>query len=179
MNRLLNLEPIVGNKRTLLITCTDVNLIYFRAFKTKVFTFPISESQLVRYNPHQQELLQHYIERESCAQVIFIGLMDENAIDRISKDNSFASPMAALKFNLSALLKDQHEPIVSQNILNQLCIELNVINQCKLLMDYYFIQQRVEKRELHLKGVATEGYTGLLKSIFYNGIVYNDIISMN
>jgi hypothetical protein len=58
-------------------------------------------------------------------------------------------------------------------------IELNVINQCKLLMDYFFIKEKVEKNKLEVRGIVMETESEHLKSIFHNGIVYNDMLTLN
>ena len=58
-------------------------------------------------------------------------------------------------------------------------IEFNVINQCKLLMDYFFIKEKVETNKLQVKGIVTEMQSDQLKSIFHNGIAYNDLLTLN
>jgi hypothetical protein len=46
-------------------------------------------------------------------------------------------------------------------------------------MDYHFIRQRVENKELQLRGIVAERKGEQFKPVFYNGILYNDLISLN
>jgi len=46
-------------------------------------------------------------------------------------------------------------------------------------MDYFFIKEKVENNKLQVKGIVTEMQRDQLKSIFHNGIVYNDLLTLN
>ena len=179
MNNLINLLPFIGSERTVLITGTEFDIAGALEFNENVFVHHTKDSRLQRYNPQQQELLRSYIEDQGCSQILFVGSFDDALISRIKDDSSIQSPSQALKFNLSALLNDKQEFIVSHTVRTQLFIELNVIHQCKLLMDYYFIASRVDKKLLDIKGVVVDMLGCKLKPIFHNGIFYNDIISSN
>ena len=179
MNNLINLLPFIGTEKTVLITGTEFDISGTVELNENVFVLHTKESRLQRYNPHQQELLRSYIEEQGCTQVLFVGSFDDALISKIKDDFSIQSPLQALKFNLSALLNGQQEFIVSDTVRTQLFIELNVITQCKLLMDYYFVTSRVDKKLLDIKGVVVDMLGCKLKPIFHNGIFYNDIISSN
>lgn len=179
MNNLINLLPFIGTEKTVLITGTEFDISDALEFNEDVFVHFAKESRLHRYDRQQQEILQYYIEDKECSQIIFVGSIDHTLINKVKNDHSILSPSQALKFNLSALLKDKQESIVSQTVRTQLFIELNVINQCKLLMEYYFVASRAEKKLLDVKGVVVDMLGDKLKPIFYNGIFYNDIISSN
>jgi hypothetical protein len=77
------------------------------------------------------------------------------------------------------LLRSKQEKAIDPAVKMQMLIEINVINQCKLLMDYFFIKEKVENNKLHVKGIVTEMQSDQLKSIFHNGIVYNDLLTLN
>jgi hypothetical protein len=105
--------------------------------------------------------------------------MNETIINSILDDHSLHSPQSALKFNLDVFLKNRPHSILDRTRRNQILMELSVIAQCKVLMDFYFITPRIEKKQLRLKGVVFGNETSAHKSIFFNGIIYNDILSMN
>jgi hypothetical protein len=171
--------PLIGLERTVLITGMEFDIENSLDFSENVFVHFAKESRLYRYDTQQQEMLQYYIEDKNCSQVIFLGSMDHTLIDRMKSDYSIHSPLQALRFNQNALLRHKHESIVGPMVKTQMLIEMNVINQCKLLMDYYFVASRVEKKLLDIKGVVADIQGDKLKPIFHNGILYNDIMSSN
>ena len=123
--------------------------------------------------------IQYYIESRECKQVILVGSLDQDLINHISQNDSDESPAAALKFNLQVFLRNQNKKILTTALNNQLLVELHVIKQCTFLMDYYFVRERVENAQLQVRGFIATSKDEPLKQIFYNGITYNDIISMN
>jgi hypothetical protein len=58
-------------------------------------------------------------------------------------------------------------------------LELNVIDQCKLLLDYPFLRDRMLTNGLQLMGVVMGNRPEQLKQVFYNNILYNTVIALN
>jgi hypothetical protein len=179
MESLINIKPFIGLEKTLLITCQDFIIEDFASFGNKVFVHFTPESKLLQHDLQSQEILKHYIEIIGCTQIIVIGYMNEAIINNILDDHSLHSPQAALKFNLEVFLKNRRHLILNRTKRNQILMELSVIAQCKVLMDFYFIRPRTEKKWLRLRGVVFGSETSPHKSIFFNGIIYNDMLSMN
>jgi hypothetical protein len=179
MNNLINLMPLIGREKTVLVTGMDFDIADALDFNENVFVHFAKESRLYRYDTQQQEMLRYYIEDKNCSQIIFLGSLDHTLIERIKSDYSIHSPLQALRFNLQVLLRNHDESIVTPAVKAQILIEMNVVNQCKLLMDYYFISSRVEKKLLDIKGVVVDLLGDKLKPIFHNSILYNDILSSN
>ncbi len=175
----LNLLPFIGTERTLLIDSTSYWLNTYRYLKKSILIYYPQEGTLQAQDTMQQEQLKYYIECKGCTQVIFIGSMNRGLINKVLLNDHSASPQAALKFSLVVLLKEQHSSIIPMFLLEKLLVELNVITQCKLLMDYDFIRQRIESQGLQLRGIVAENKGEQFKPVFYNGIVYNDLISLN
>ncbi len=174
-----NLEAYIGLEKTLLITDSGFEIQRYVKPQDKIFTHYSTEHRLRRYDPEQKEMLEYYIEHKQCTQVIFAASQHKHLIKQIQEDESLYSAAAALKFNLNALLKHHHDRIINPDIHNQMLTELNVIIQCKFLMDYFFIKNKVNQDKLILKGVVTVLHTEQFKSIFHNGIIYNDILNLN
>jgi hypothetical protein len=80
---------------------------------------------------------------------------------------------------LKPFLGSRHEKAIDPSLKMQMLIEFNVINQCKLLMDYFFINEKVENNKLQVKGIVAEIQVDQFKSIFHNGIVSNDLLALN
>lgn len=171
--------PLIGTERTVLITGMEFDIADSLDFNENIFFHFAKDSRLYRYDTQQQEMLRYYVEDKNCSQIIFLGSMDHTLIDRIKSDYSIHSPQQALKFNLQVLLRNHQGPIVSHAVKTQILIEMNVASQCKLLMDYYFVSARVEKKLLDIKGVVVDILGDKLKPIFHNNILYNDILSSN
>jgi hypothetical protein len=178
MKRLLKLNPYIGSEKTLVISSSAFEFEKYAEFQDKIYLHLLPGSRLLRYDAQQREILQEYVEGKSCSQVIFVGSTDQKFIDEIETSDSLFSLKSALKFNLQPLLRARHEKAIDANIKLQMLIELNVINQCRLLMDYFFIKEKVEKNKLQVRGVVME-IDSDLKSIFHNGIVYNDLLTLN
>jgi hypothetical protein len=179
MNGLLKLKPYIGSEKTLVISSSTFGFEKYAEFQDRIFIHLIPGSRLLRYDPQQREILQDHVESKSCSQLIFVGSNDQQLMDQIQTGDSLYSLKSALTFNLKPLLRARHEKAIDPVVKMQMLIELNVISQCKLLMDYFFIKEKVEKNKLHVRGVVTEMKSEQLKSIFHNGIGYNDILTLN
>ena len=169
----------VGAEKTLIIACGEYGLNKHIEFNDRIFIYALSESMLHNHDPLEKGWIQYYIESKECKQVVIVGSIQEHLINRLVKSESLLSPAASLKFNMKVFLRNQDKQILSQSLRDQMLVELHVIHQCNVLMDYYFIQERVRNAHLQLRGFVIEESEDQLKEIFYNGTIYNDIISMN
>jgi hypothetical protein len=179
MNEPLKLKPYLGSEKTLVISSSYFAFEKHEKLHDKIFVHLLPGSRLLRYDPQQREMLEEHIEAKLCSQLIFVGSKDQQLMDQIQADDSLNSLKSAFKFNLKPLLRAKHEKAIDPAVKMQMLIEFNVINQCKLLMDYFFIKEKVENNKLQVKGVVTELKSDQLKSIFRNGIVYNDLLTLN
>ena len=176
---LTDLKQHIGSKKTLVISGTQFGETRFSQSNETIIVHLVSGSRLHKFDLLERDMIQFYIDQQGCSQVLFVGSHDPALLKQLHEDESPQSLRAALKFNLNILLRDRYERIVSPDIASQILIELNVITQCRLLMDYFFIKKKIGLSELTLKGLVTGMKTGSLKSVFYNGIVYNDILTSN
>lgn len=179
MNHLVNLMSKVGSDKTLIIACGEYGLNKHIEFNDRIFIYALSESMLHNHDPLEKGWIQYYIESKKCTQVVIVGSIQEHLINRLVRNESLVSPAASLKFNMKVFLRNQDREILPTTLRDQMLVELHVINQCKMLMDYYFIDDRVKRSRLQIRGFVTENPEVHLKEIFCNGVIYNDIISMN
>jgi hypothetical protein len=179
MDNLVNLMSLAGAEKTLIISCGECGISKHIEFNDQIFIYALTESTLRNHDPLEKGMIQYYIESKECKQVVIVGSIQQHLIERLIQSESLVSPAASLKFNLKVFLQNREKQILSETLRDQMLVELHVISQCNLLMDYYFIHDRVSKGRLHVKGVVIEPAEGNLKEIFYNGTIYNDIISMN
>lgn len=170
---------MIGVERTLIIACADYEPESYLEFDGRVFIYFLPARTLQGHDRFERERIQAIIEDMGCTQVIFVGTMDASMRDRIQNGDSMQSLRAAMRFNLGNLLKNREHEIVPIDRKDQLLLELHVITQCNLLMDYYFIRQRTEKKQLTVRGIVADVRDEYLKAVFHNGIKYNDIISLN
>jgi len=179
MNNLVNLMSMVGVEKTLIIACGEYGMNKHIEFNDRIFIYALSGNTLQAHDPMQKGTIQYYIESRECTQVILVGALDQDLVNHIAQNESDESPAAALKFNLQVFLRNQTNAILPTALQNQLLVELHVIKQCTLLFDYFFVRERVENARLQIRGFIAISKPEPLKQIFYNGITYNDIISMN
>ena len=177
--RTWRLKPYVSSENTLVISSVEAQIEKYFVPCENTFIHVIPGSRLLRYDPQQREILQYYVESKLCSQLLFVGTRDPKFIDQIKSGNTIDHLQSTIKFNLSKLLNRAHGPVIDAETEIQMLIELNVIQQCKLLMDYFFIKERVEKNILQVKGLVTTLGNDQLKAIFKNGVEYNDTITLS
>jgi carbonic anhydrase len=176
MNSLATLKPLLGGKKTLVITCGECGLQGTDDFAGQVFTHSTLGATLQRHDYLQQASLEYFIEKKECAQIIVAGHTHCHIMDALKKD-PFLGRM--LHFNLIAYFKNPNVRVPSKTVREQMLLELNVIDQCKLLLSYPFLRDRVEANTLHLVGVVMGNGPDQLKQVFYNNILYNTVIALN
>ena len=179
MNTTQNLMGYIGTNRTLVIAGPGWEVETSASFEDQIFVHVSHEGRLRRYDPEHNAMLKHYIEGKRCSQVIFVGSKHPALIARIAEDESAHSASTALKFNLSVLLRDKCNGIINPHIYKQMLAELDVIIQCRMLLDHFFIKSAIDKNKLLLRGLITDINGVHFKSVFHNGIVYNDILTLN
>ena len=176
MNSLATLKPLIGVKKTLVITCRECGLQVTDDFSGQVFTHSSLGATLQRHDYLQQESLEYFIGTKGCTQIIVTAHTHCHIMDSLKKD-PFLGRM--LHFNLSAYFKNPNVRIVSKTVREQMLLELNVIDQCKMLLDYPFLRDRMRTNELHLMGVVMGNRPEQLKQVFYDNILYNTVIALN
>ncbi|MEO5977690.1 MAG: hypothetical protein ABIS36_14385 [Chryseolinea sp.] len=179
MDSLINIMSVIGVQKTLIIACGDYGLHRYLENNDRVFVYFLPEKMLQKHDPLEKERIQHFVERKNCTQIVFVGTMDESLIARIKYSDTFQSLRASLKFNIKPWMRNHETGLLSSSRYNQLLLELHVITQCNSLMEYYFIRERIEKKKFHIRGLVGDLQEEYIKSIFYNGITYNNITSMN
>ena len=176
MNKLATLKPLIGLKKTLVITCRECGLQVTEDFSGQVFTHSSLGAVLQRHDYLQQESLQYFVGTKECTQIIVAGYAHCHIMDTLTKDPFLAR---MLHFNLGAYFKNPNVRVLSKTVHEQMLLELNVIDQCKLLFDYPFLRDRIRTKNLHLMGVVMGNRPEQLKRVFYNNILYNTVIALN
>jgi len=179
MNNLVNLISMAGIEKTLIIAFGEYGLDKHVEFDDRIFIYSLAESRLQNHDPLEKGQIQYFIESRQCTQVVIVGSIEQHLVDRLMRCESIQSPAAFLKFNMQVFFKNQGKEILPGALRDQILVEQHIISQCNLLIDYYFIRDRVEKEQLQVKGFIAERTEEHLKPIFSNGITYNNIISMN
>ena len=179
MNNLVNIMAMAGTEKTLIIAFGEYGLNKLVEFDDRIFIYALSDSRLQNHDPLEKGQIQYFIESKECTQIVIVGTIEQRLVDRLMRSESIQSPAASLKFNMKVFLKNQDREILPGALRDQILVEQHIISQCNLLIDYYFIRERVEHERLQIKGFIIEQTEEQLKPIFCNGIIYNDIISMN
>ena len=175
----MNLKTHIGPEKTLVITDTEFYAARNIGLADKVFVYNTPKGLLFRYDSQQQEMLRYHIYEKGCSQIIYVGPQKPIWLDVVGHDESLQTLDESLKFNLSVLLRHQKDNVMKPAIRRQMLLELHVIEQCKLLLDYFFIRKKVENCDLQLRGIVMDLDGHRFKSIFCNGISYNDLLTLN
>ena len=170
---------MVGTEKTLIIACGEYGLNKYIEFNDRIFIYALPENMLQAHDPLEKGRIQYFIESRGCRQVVVVGSVEEHLVQRLIGNESNLSPAALLKFNLTVFLRNRDVKVLPNALRDQILVEQHIISQCNLLLDYYFIRDPVENKQLQIKGLVIDQTEGNLKPIFRNGIIYNDVISMN
>ncbi|HEY5749161.1 MAG TPA: carbonic anhydrase [Chryseolinea sp.] len=176
MNSLATLKPLIGVRKTLVITCRECGLQGTEDFSGQVFTHSSLGATLQRHDYLQQESLEYFVGTKGCTQIIVAGHTHCHVMDTLKKDPFLGR---TLHFNLGAYFKNPNVRVLSKTVRDQMLLELNIIDQCKLLLDYPFLRDRMRENSLHLMGVVMGNRPEQLKQVFYNNILYNTVIALN
>ena len=173
------MAAMAGTEKTLIIAFGEYELKKLVESDDRIFIYTLSDSRLHNHDPREKGKIQYFIESKECTQVVVVSSIEQQLVDRLKKTDSIQSAAASLKFNMKGFLNNQDEEILSGLLRDQVLVEQHIISQCNLLIDYYFIRDRVENEQLQVRGFLIGQTEAHLKPIFCNGIIYNDIISMN
>ena len=179
MGGLVNLMSLIGVEKTLIIAFGHLGIDETVAFNESIFVYFMPDSALQRHDYAEKGKIQNCIESKNCTQIVLIGAHEPSLIKNLRQGASLKSLREAIKFDLYPLLMHRTQTILTPTVQDQMLVELHVISQCNMLLDYYFIRERVESRQLDIRGIITATQDKRLKTIYYNGYVYNDLISMN
>lgn len=176
MKSLMPLRSLFREEKTLIIACHENDSCEKRNWNRNIMLMASRGNVLSQYNEAQFQKIRCYIEDKGCKQIIITGNHHTEAVKRITKD-ALALPLVAdLTFNLQRFsIQYKTDPAFFERAL----LELNIVQQCNVLLGYDFIQKRIEQKQLTVMGVLRTTKNKEALRIFYNGISYNQIISHN
>jgi hypothetical protein len=176
MRNLMPLRSLLREEKTLIIACHEKDSREKRNWNRNIMLMTSPGNVLSQYNAVQFQKIRYYIEDKGCKQIIITGNHNTEVAKCIMKD-ALARPLVAdLTFNLQRFSIRYK---TDQAFFERALLELNIVQQCNVLMGYDFIQKRIQQKQLTVMGVlrATKGKEAL--RVFYNGIACNQIISHN
>ena len=179
MNYIRDLKPHIGSEKTLVISDGDPHNENIHASVDSVFLFNIPQGMLLPYDRHQHEILMHHVCDKECSQIIYAAPSQAAFLTNLENSGSPRSLHLAIKFHLAVLLRKKEDRFLADSVRNQILLELYAIEQCKLLMNYFFIRKKIDHGELKVKGLVPQINSSRFKSIFLNGIHYNNLLTMN
>ncbi len=179
MNYLADLKPHIGSEKTLVISGGHPNHKEPNPIIDSVYLFDIPQGMLSRYDRSQYEILMHYICEQECSQVIYVAPRQPAMFEALENSDSPRSLHLSIKFHLSVLLGKHEDRVVSNQVRRQMLLELYTIEQCKMLMEYFFIKRKIDQGDLKLKGLVSQMGSEKFESVFFNGISYNNLITLN
>jgi hypothetical protein len=178
MKSLANLIDMFGDEKTLIITCGEYGADWSVEINDRIFIYYLPDNMLHQHDYHKKGKIQHLIESKQCTTVIYLATLEKHLIESFEQDDVYNELRSMLTFNLSGFLRDQNRAILTSPIRDRLLTEQHVIAQCSMIMEFYFIKDRVNNGQLTVMGLITDKIDHL-KRIFCNGIAFDNIIAMN
>lgn len=177
MNTVSYLKQISGNEKTLIISCIE-SCMEVESLNNEQFYRHTTLGNVINHDTFQEESIRYYIESKKCTRIVVVGHTDCKAIKSILDDSLDSESIIALKSELQGLLINNHSHFLKTELHELLVVELSIIKLCRSLLQYSFIYERLQKEKMNLTGIVFN-HTGITRKIFYNGIVFNSLISNN
>jgi carbonic anhydrase len=177
MNSLINLIGLVSVEKTLIITGGKYADSKYLGFLDEVSIFTLPDNLLHRYDPKQKARLQKAIEETKCTQIIFLGMLDLEMEHFLASSLSLHSVRAGLRFKTPLLPTNENGIEYHQR--SFALLEQHVMTQCNHLMEFYFVKEKIKNGQLSVRGIVGTSNTDTFKTVFTNGIRFNDLPSMN
>ena len=178
MNAINFLKPLIGEEKTLVITCMECCYDLEEDGHGMVFRYTTLGNMLNPEDTTQQDSLRSFINFKGCSRIIVAGHHHCKALHYIRCELSSDSPIQNLQADLRTLFGNNHGSLMNGSARENMIVQLNVIDQCKRLLTYPFIKKRFEEGALSIFGVVINT-KGDYRHVFTNGIAYNDMISLN
>ncbi|HEY9046614.1 MAG TPA: carbonic anhydrase [Ohtaekwangia sp.] len=172
----MHFNSLFREEKTLIIACHELDEKDKKEWNENVFLISSPGNVLQRHSYLLQENFRYYVEDIGCKQIVVVGHNHPQAVEHILTDASTSQLVADLTFNRKPLSQNY---LMSKGALERALLELNIIEQCNLLLEYDFIRERIKARLLTLIGVITASASADASQIYYNGIVYNNLVSLN
>ncbi|MFD0999292.1 carbonic anhydrase [Ohtaekwangia kribbensis] len=176
MKSLMPFRSLLREEKTLIIACHEKDDCIKREWNKNILLISSRGNVLNQHSDSQFQKIKHCVEENGCRQIIITGNHHTEAVERIMKDALTQPLVADLTFNLHPFsIQYKTDPAFFERAL----LELNIVQQCNVLLAYDFIQKRIREKKLTVMGVlrATKGKEAL--RVFYNGIPHNQVISYN
>lgn len=177
MRDLVLLKPFFGCEKTLVITCHEC--FQQNKYEGQVFCYQCLGNMLRKNDTLQQEYIRYYLDVKGCSQIILAGHYNCHVIQKMLSKTMDGSLVMALEYNMDALLEENARAGVQSSVKNKMMIEVNVIEQLKLLMSYGFVYDKVTSGILKVIGLVLDDQQNFTREIFRNGIAFNNLVVSN
>lgn len=176
MKSLMPFRSLLREEKTLIMACHEKDDCVKRGWNKNILLISSPGNVLYAHNEAQIQKIRYYIEERGCRQIIITGNHHNEAVEYIMKDTLALPLVAHLTFNLHPF---SFQYKTNKAFFEKALLELNIVQQCNVLLACDFIQKRIWQNQLTIIGIlrTTEGAETL--QVFYNGIAYNRIISHN
>lgn len=177
MNTISYLKHLTGNEKTLIISCIEC-CMEVEGLSNSQFYRHTTLGNVISQDSFREDSIRFYVESLKCTHIVVAGHADCKAIKSILNDAMDSASIVALKTEVQGVLISNHSQFLKTDLRELLVIELSVINLCRSLLQYSFIHERFKKEKMTISGIVFD-HGGINKKIFYNGIVFNNLISNN
>lgn len=172
------IDTVIGKERTLVITCLECFLDIDKRGEQSVFRYTALGTILNLEDPSVRETILGFIEFEKCSRIIIVGHYGCLAIDYLLKPKSPDSLSYRTSNIMRTLNHDYQGNLVCREIRNRLLVDVNVIRQCEALKEIPEIQNTTYGRCVNITGLVVET-NGSFREVYSNGMIYNDLVSLN
>jgi carbonic anhydrase len=178
MEKILMLKDIIGCDRTIMIACPECRVTFSQYEFESTYLCP--GGLLRRYDYLQKDSIFYHLNVNHCAQIIVAGHYSCRMVKNIRRHHAQnASSPYMLEWNVDALLQEKSRNFLEEQTYDQMATELNVLEQLQILIDLPFVKSKLEDGSLTISGIIMDDNCTVIKEIYRNGVIYNDLIGSN
>lgn len=174
-----DLRKVIGNGRTLVITCNECCLDIEHVYSNgEVFQYTVLGNVLNPADEFQSQRILDFVQFKRCSRIIVAGHHECKALNYLRYDLPVDSPISNLHEMLTGVFVCNHGDMLKTAMANRMMVELNVIYQCNTLLKMEGLRELVENGKVCITGLIMDQSRGF-KQIYRNGLGYNNFVSMN
>lgn len=170
------LEPFLRERRSLVIACHDCGMVDVDRRASGVFVHTCLCSMVNLDDSSEVSLLRYFIEDLECDQVILLGHTNCRAVKDILETGTRHSQLRRLQ-KVAAGVWTTPACGIRHNMRIRIMTEQNIIHQVKSIGTLPFVEERINKKILQVKGLSWDEASSTFNEICRNNIVFNDIVS--
>lgn len=174
-----SLRPFISSESTLLITCFECHLAITGSDAHCVVRHTsVANSISVHHEEHYQHI-KNYLLEYKCRKIVVVVNVECVAMRHLIGNKYLDGYLSNIQSNLKKIVSEYRLNRLSEEPMYKRLAEINVVRQCKAILEFDFVQKLVESKQLTVHGLLIEPKLKTCLELSRNEFQFNDSVSMN